>query len=450
MGPALRGIRNVVRSPVRTGAVLVLLTVSISMALVMIQVRGSVDRRAHEARETVGTAIQIRPLGASQGASQPLTDADIESLEGLEHVVAISKVLGARYGGEALEPAIDPASFGDHGGEAPGVFGGGGASIGRRIPISFSGVSFTDGRGLFEDGEATLTSGRVFRSDDASTPVAVLGETLAEKNGLSVGSVLQLETAQPLEVIGIFSAGHQWGDNTVYMPLGTMRELMGVDDWVSSATIYVDSVDDLELVVADITKTLGEGRVVVTSGLESMERLTEPLEALRSTSNAGLVAALGGAGGVILLAMFVLVRERSREIGILKAIGASGRQVVTQFSAEALAVSVVAAVLGFALAVASAETVAAEFFDPTPQAAQVGASSGIHQAGGGGWQNHQGGGGFFDSRLSAASLGPLDISVSPDLLLYALVGAVVLSILGSILAAVYIARLRPAEVLRHE
>ena len=427
-----------------------LLTVSISMALVMIQARGSIDRRAQEARETIGTAIQVRLLGAPQGASQPLTDADIQSLEGLDHVVAISKVLGAQYGGQALEPAIDPASFGDHGGGAPGVFGGGGASVARRIPISFSGVSFADGRGLFENGEATLTSGRVFKSDDTSTPVAVLGETLAEKNGLSVGSVFQLENGQPLEVIGIFSAGHQWGDNTVYMPLGTMRELMGVDDWVSSATVYVDSVDDLELVVADITETLGERRVDVTSGLESVERLTEPLEALRSTSNAGLIAALGGAGGVILLATFVLVRERSREIGILKAIGASGRQVVTQFSTEALAVSVVAAVLGFALAVASAETVAAEFFDPTPQTAQVGASSGLHQAGGGGWQNHQGGGGFFDSRLSAASLGPLDISVSPDLLLYALVGAVVLSILGSILAAVYIARLRPAEVLRNE
>jgi len=451
MGPILRGLRNVLRSPIRTAAVLVLLTVSISMALVMIQVRGSVDRRAQEARETIGTAIQVRPLGASQVTSQPLTDADVQSLESLEHVVGISKALQARYSGEALEPAIDPRSFGDHGGEAPGVFGGGGASIARRIPISFSGVSFADGRGLFEDGEATtLTSGRVFNSDDESTPVAVLGETLAEKNGLSVGSVFQLETGPPLEVIGIFSAGHQWGDNTVYMPLGTMRQLMGVEDWVGSATVYVDSVDDLELVVADITKTLGEGRVDVTSGLESMERLTEPLEALRSTSNAGLVAALGGAGGVILLAMFMLVRERTREIGILKAIGASWRQLVTQFSAEALAISVVAAVLGFALAVASAGTVAAQFFDPTPQTAEVGGFSRLHQSGGAGWGSHQGSGGFFDSRFNTASLGPLDISVSPDLLLFALIGAVVLSVLGSILAAVYIARLSPAEVLRNE
>ena len=281
-------------------------------------------------------------------------------------------------------------------------------------------------------------------------PVTVLGKTLADRNGLTLGSVFQLESGPPLEVIGIFSAGHEWGDNTVYMPLGTMRELMGVEDWVGSATVYVDSVDDLELVVADITKTLGEGRVDVTSGLESMQRLTEPLEALRSTSSAGLVAALGGAGGVILLAMFMLVRERSREIGILKAVGASWRQVVTQFSAEALAVSVVAAVLGFAVATASAETVAAEFFDPTPQTAQGGAFSGLHQSGGGGWGSHQGGGGFFESRFSAASFGPLDISVSLDLLLYALLGAVVLSILGSILAAVYIARLRPAEALRYE
>ncbi len=59
-------------------------------------------------------------------------------------------------------------------------------------------------------------------------------------------------------------------------------------------------------------------------------------------------------------------------------------------------------------------------------------------------------GGFFGSRLGGGSLGPLDISVSPDLLLYALGAAVVLALLGSILAAVYIVRLKPAEVLRHE
>ena len=268
---------------------------------------------------------------------------------------------------------------------------------------------------------------------------------------MPLGSVLQLEAGPPLEVIGIFSSGDQWAENLVYMPLGTIRQLIGAEDSLSSATVYVDSVDDLELVVADITNTLGEGRVAVTSGLESMERLTEPLEALRSTSTAGLIAALAGTGGIILLSMFVLVRERAREIGILKAIGGSGRQIVAQFSAEALTITVIAAVLAFVLAVASGETVAAEFFDPTPQTTEVGGFSGQHQAGGGGsWGGHQGGGGFLDSRLSAASLGPLEISVSPDLLLFALIGAVALSVFGSILAAVYIARLRPAEVLRHE
>jgi putative ABC transport system permease protein len=378
MGPVIRGIKNVFRSPLGTGAILVLLTVSIAMALVMIQVRGSIDLRAQEARETIGTAIQVRPLGGTQGASEPLTDADIQSLEGLEHVVAINRSLDARYGGEALEPAVDTSSFGNHGGGTLGVFGNNGASTDRRIPISFSGVSFANGKGLFQDGVATLTSGRVFESDDSSALVAVLGQTLAEVNRLSVGSVFQLENGEPLEVVGIFSAGDQWGDNTVYMPLGTMRQLMGVEDWVGSATVFVDSVDDLELVVADITKTLGEGRVDVTSGLESMERLTEPLEALRSTSSVGLLAALGGSGGVILLAMFALVRERTREIGVLKAIGASWRQILTQFTTEALVISVAAAILAFVLAVASAETVAAEFFDPASQATNSGGFSGQH------------------------------------------------------------------------
>ena len=446
MGPIVRGARNVFRSPIRTGAVLILLTISISMALVMVQVRGSIDSRLVEVRESVGTSIEVSQLGASQGGGEPLADAELRQLEGLDHVVAVDKVLAARYSGDALEPAIDPTSFGDHGGE-PGVFGGGQAPAQRRFPISFTGVSLTSHVQLFDDSDIAIMAGRNLTTEDESKQVVLLGQTLAETNALPVGSRLQLESGPALEVVGIFSAGHRWGDNAVYMPLGTLREMMGIDDGASSATVYVDSADDLEAVVSAIEDTLGPSRVSVTSGLELAELLASPLEGLRGTSTVGTIAALAGAGGVILLAMFMLVRDRAREIGILKAIGASSRQVVAQFSTETLIVSAAAAVGGFALAVASAETVAARFFTPVSSPSSAGFFQGEHQSGG---AAHAGGGGFFGDRLSGGSLGPLDISVSPDLLLYAMGGAVVLAVLGSLVAAVYIARLRPAEVLRYE
>lgn len=457
MGPVFRGIKNVFRSPLRSVVVLVLLTVSITMVLVMIQVRGSVDMRLAELRETVGTDIQVRPVGASQGVGQPLTDSDIEKLKGLEHVVAVDGTLQAQYSGEALQSAIDLSAFGDHeDGESGGIFGSGSTRAPRMIPISFSGVNSLDRPQLLDNrfgagsgDEFTITDGRSFTPEEQTAGVVVIGETLAEKNGLTVGSLLILEETEPLEVIGIFSTGNQWGDNTVFMPLEMLRMLMGVEDLVSSVTVYVDSVDDLELVSAEITRTLGAGRVDVTSDLEIVERQSESLASIRGTSSAGTIAALAGAGGVILLAMFLLVRERTREIGILKAIGASWGQIVAQFSAESLTLSVISGVAGFGLAIASAQTVAARFFDPSPQVSSVGGFSGFQHGTGGGAQ-HEGFGGFFGDRFSSASLGPLDISVSPDLLVYALGAAVVLSLLGSVLAAVYIARLKPAEVLRNE
>ena len=457
MAQVFRGIRNVFRSPVRSVAVLVLLTVSITMVLIMIQVSGSVDLRLAELRETVGTDIQVRPVSASQGVDEPLTDSDIEKLKGLEHVVAVDSALQARYSGEALQSAVDLSSFGDHeDGESGGVFGTDRARGPRVIPISFSGVNSLDRLQLLgsrfgagSEGEFTITDGRVFTPEMHTALVAVIGETLAEKNGLTVGSLLNLEQTDPIEVIGIFSSGNQWGDNTVYMPLGTLRTLMGVEDRVSLATVYVDSVDDLELVSAEITRTLGEDRVDVRSDLDIVERQSESLRNIRGTSNAGTIAALGGAGVVILLAMFLLVRERTREIGVLKAIGASWGQIVTQFSVESLTFSVIAGVAGFGLAVASAQTVAARFFDPSPQVSGFGRFSGFPHGPGGG-DGPEGFGGFFGNRFGSGSLGPLDISVSLDLLLYALGAAVVLSMIGSVLAAVYIARLKPAEVLRNE
>ena len=449
MDAVLRGMRNVLRSPVRTGAILILLTVSISMALIMVQVRGSIDTRVAEAREAVGNSIQVTQLGASQGGGEPLADAELEALESLEHVVALQKTLDARYSGEALLPAIDPSSFGDHSGE-PSIFGGGQPASPRQFPISFTGVAFSTTAKLFDDSDISIYSGRSLGPDDDSDLVILAGRTLAERNTLEVGSVVQLEAGPALEVVGVFSTGDQFGDNALYMPLGTLRAMMGVDDGASSATVYVDSVEDLEGVVAEITNTLGAERVNVTSGLAQAQAIAAPLEGLRGTSTVGTIAALAGAGGVILLAMFMLVRDRAREIGILKAIGASPRQILTQFSAETLAISSVAAIAAFGLAVASAETVAARFFNPaTPTTG--GLFRGDHQGGqAAGGFGHEAGGGFFGDRLSGGTLGPLDLSVSADLLLYALGGAVALAMLGSLVAALYIARLRPAEVLRYE
>ena len=448
-----RGVRGVFKSPVRSVAVLLLLTLSVTAVLVMILVRGSVDQRLALLRDTVGTDIQVRPVGSFQGAGEPLIDSEVQELEALDHVVAVDRVLQAQYNGDALESAIDFSSFeGRGGGGTGGVFGDGAGGTPRVIPISFNGVSSLErpqllgGRFGAAQGEFTLAGGRVFTGDEGADHVVVIGETLAEKNELAVGSLLNLEDTAPLEVIGIFSSGNQFGDNSLYMPLGTLRQIIGADDGISLVTLYVDSVDNLQLVTAAITGALREGRVDVSSDLDIVERQSASLSDIRDSSSAGTVAALAGAGGVILLATFLVVRERTREIGVLKAIGASWSQLLAQFTVESLTISVVAGVTGFVLALATSQTVAAQFFDPTPQTLDFGGFSRFRPGGG----EQEGFGGLFGGQFGGGSLGPLDISVSPDLLLYALGVVMTLSLLGGLVEAVYIARLNPAEVLRRE
>ena len=437
----------------RSVAVLLLLTLSVTAVLVMILVRGSVDERLASLRDTVGTDIQVRPVGSFQGAGEPLIDSEVQELEALDHVVAVDRVLQAQYNGDALESAIDFSLFGGRGdGSTGGVFGDGAGGTPRVIPISFNGVSSLErpqllgGRFGAAQGEFTIADGRVFTGDEGADHVVVIGETLAEKNELPVGSLLNLEDTAPLEVIGIFSSGNQFGDNSLYMPLGTLRQIIGADDGISLVTLYVDSVDNLQLVSAEITGVLGEGRVDVSSDLDIVERQSASLSDIRASSTAGTVAALAGAGGVILLATFLVVRERTREIGVLKAIGASWSQLLAQFTVESLTISVVAGVTGFVLALATSQTVAAQFFDPTPQTRDFGGFSRFRPGGG----EQEGFGGLFGGQFGGGSLGPLDISVSPDLLLYALGVVMTLSLLGGLVAAVYIARLNPAEVLRRE
>ena len=65
-----------------------------------------------------------------------------------------------------------------------------------------------------------------------------------------------------------------------------------------------------------------------------------------STSNIGMIVAFVVAGVVVLFSVLLMIRQRVKEIGILKAIGASNWRIGLQFSLETLAVSVVGAIIG--------------------------------------------------------------------------------------------------------
>ncbi len=194
--------------------------------------------------------------------------------------------------------------------------------------------------------------------------VAVLGKTVVEnlfgdKNPL--GEYVKIKRVM-FQVIGVMSEKGSTGwrdeDDIIFIPLKTaQRRLFGVDH-VSSLSIEAKSQDVMDKGVAEITSVLRD-RHKIRQGEEDdfhVRSQAEILSTVQETSKtftmllAGIAVVSLIVGGIgIMNIMFVSVTERTREIGIRKAIGAQRRDILGQFLIEALIVSLSGGVIGIVL-----------------------------------------------------------------------------------------------------
>jgi len=145
---------------------------------------------------------------------------------------------------------------------------------------------------------------------------------------------------QRFKVIGIYTTANDFGDNHVFIPINAFRATFNPGRKLSKIFVTVDSVANVEPVVADL-KQIPEADVVTSPEAVSTARTTLGTLAVASAYAAILLFAIGA-----VLTVFVMVlstRERVREIGTLKAIGASNREIVLQFLSEAFAMSALGA-----------------------------------------------------------------------------------------------------------
>ena len=139
--------------------------------------------------------------------------------------------------------------------------------------------------------------------------------------------------------------------------------------------------------------------------------------------------------------MIMIVRERRREIGVLKAIGASNLKVVSQFMAEAVTLTGLGAVIGIVLGVIAGNPITRLLVSNNTS----GGPGGAGLAGGRG-------GGFVTRGLGGVGRGIDNIHavVGWSIIAYGLLAAIVIALVGSALASFFISKIRPAEVLRTE
>ena len=194
--------------------------------------------------------------------------------------------------------------------------------------------------------------------------VAVLGATTATNLGLTqtdLGSEITVG-GLPFRVIGILQAkggsGFTDPDDQVIVPLGVVQKYFVGGDTVRNIGVSVSDPAGMTEASTAITALLRDRHDLAPTDDADFNvfNQTQLLEAASSIA-ATLTLLLGGiasislvVGGIgIMNIMLVSVRERTREIGIRKAIGARGRDILAQFLVEALTLSLIGGVVGIAL-----------------------------------------------------------------------------------------------------
>jgi putative ABC transport system permease protein len=194
--------------------------------------------------------------------------------------------------------------------------------------------------------------------------VAVLGSTTASDLGLdasSLGTTITID-GLPFELIGILQpkggAGFNNPDDQVLVPLASVSKYFVAGDTVRTIGVSVASDDRMTELTDTITALLRDRHELAASDTAdfSVFNQTQLLDAASSIS-ATLTLLLGGIASISLIVggigimniMLVSVRERTREIGIRKAVGARGRDILLQFLIEALTLSLLGGLIGIAV-----------------------------------------------------------------------------------------------------
>ena len=201
-------------------------------------------------------------------------------------------------------------------------------------------------------------------SIDHNLRVAVIGSTTADNLGLTetaIGSTIYVG-GLPFQLIGITQpkGGSSNADDQVMLPLSTVHELFVGSNSVSSIGLSATSQDAIDAVSAEITATLDQRHGISSTGTADFTITTQAqlLGTVSSVSDvltlllAGIASISLLVGGIgIMNIMLVSVRERTREIGIRKAIGARGRDIMAQFLVEALVLSLAGGAIGIGVGV---------------------------------------------------------------------------------------------------
>jgi putative ABC transport system permease protein len=325
------------------------------------------------------------------------------------------------------------------------------ASEGTNETVSFMGRSFTrqiteytiegipltsELVGNYPVLNTNITEGRNLQAGDSG--VVVLSENNSKYFGVGVGdSVSILDHA--FTVVGIHGITSASDRLVLYMNLSDAQEITNNTGYITSIRVFADNADAVSSVAntissmhSELTVTTGQERLSQLQAIESTytEALTNAQASITATETTAfeeIIVVVAATSLIVLFVMLYTVRERTKEIGTLKAIGFSNATVMGQFMLEGIMLSLIAGAVGIAIGVIAAPTISSLLL---PSVNLFGTSS--------------------SAPLTRAFTLTSTASINLELILIAFAAAVALGAVGSLYPAWRAAKIRPAEAMKYE
>jgi putative ABC transport system permease protein len=281
-----------------------------------------------------------------------------------------------------------------------------------------------------------ITAGRNLQAGDSG--VVLLSENNTAFFDAEVGDTIEI-LDESFVVVGVYGSSGIEDATTLYMNLSDAQALTNNTGYITTVTVFADSSNVVTEVASAISTLHPE--LSVTTGQQRLEQL-ETLQTNYETALASaestlaqtqsvafqeIIVAVAATSMIVLFVMLYTVRERTKEIGTLKAIGFSNWTVMSQFMLEGVLLSLIAGVVGIAIGSFAAPALSGLLL---PAVSQGTFGRGF---------------GTMSNSGTAAS-----IAVTPQLMLIAIGAAVLLGALGSLYPAWRASRTRPAEAMRYE
>ncbi len=373
----LIAMRALTVNKLRTILTMLGIIIGVAAVIALVSIGNGVSQSMNERLSSLGTNLltisAARGMGGPGGGPPPGPGEEDESQADLKEKAAEPLTM------KDVEALSDPAQVKHVVAVAP-TYSVNGASVVRDQEEADS-VSITGVTVEYESvRDLELAKGRFMTQDevDQRARVAVIGAEVAEKlfatNESPLGESIRIN-GLTFEVIGMLPTSGEGGfgnpDNTALVPIGTAQTRLDKAGAfrgslkVSNIYIQVDTQDNMDAAEEQVTAVLRE-RHRLGDEYKNDFRISNQAQLLEfsNTMTTTLTAFLGSIAGVSLLVggigvmniMLVSVTERTREIGIRKAVGAKRRDILMQFLVEAMVLSLFGGFMGIAVGYGISQT----------------------------------------------------------------------------------------------